>query len=90
MSRRLFVNKPSLGFPDCEDGPCEQAFTLSAEDLTADRVIEVKMAKFNFVNILTIFVGTNNGADVTSLSSLKINGKTRESTNMANFKKVGC
>ena len=47
------------------------------------------MAKFNYVNVLSIFVDTNNGADVTSISSIKINGKTRESTNMANFKKVG-
>ena len=37
----------------------------------------------------TVCLDTNNGADVTSISSIKINGKTRESTNMANFKKVG-
>ena len=86
---KLYCNKPSLGFSDCEDGPCEQALTLTAEDLRPDRVMELKMAKFNFVNILSIFVATNNGADVTSISSIKINGKTRESTNMANFKKVG-
>ena len=86
---KLFTNNESLGFSDCEDGPCEQALTLTAEDLRPDRVMELKMAKFNFVNILSIFVATNNGADVTSISSIKINGKTRESTNMANFKKVG-
>ena len=57
--------------------------------MLADRVCELKMAKFNYVNVLSIFVDTNNGADVTSISSIKINGKTRESTNMANFKKVG-
>ena len=39
--------------------------------------------------LISTQVDTNNGADVTSISSIKINGKTRESTNMANFKKVG-
>ena len=86
---KLFVNKPSIGFSDCEDGPCEAKITFAAEDLVADKVHDLKVAKFNFVNVLTIFVATNRGGDVTSLSSLKLNGKTRESTNMANFKKVG-
>jgi hypothetical protein len=86
---KLFTNMPSLGFSDCDDGPCAAKLTLTAEDLLADRVCELKMAKFNYVNVLSIFVDTNNGADVTSISSIKINGKTRESTNMANFKKVG-
>ncbi|KAH8048198.1 proteasome-interacting thioredoxin [Aureococcus anophagefferens] len=86
---KLFCNQPSLGFPDCEDGPCAQALSLTAEDLAADRVNELKMAKFNYVNILTVFVGETHGDSVCSISSIKLNGKTRESTNMANFKKVG-
>ena len=86
---KLYSNMPSLGFSDCDDGPCAAKLTLTAEDLRADRACELKMAKFNFVNVLSIFVDTNNGANVTSIGSIKINGKTRESTNMANFKKVG-
>jgi len=86
---KLFVNKPNIGFSDCEDGPCEHKMSMTAEDLVPDKVVALKVAKFNFVNSLTIYVSTNRGADVTSLSSLKLNGKTRESTNMANFKKVG-
>jgi len=86
---KLFTNNPSLGFSDCEDGPCAAKLKLGPEDLLPDRACELKMAKFNFVNVLTIYVDTNRGADVTSISSIKINGKTRESTNMANFKKVG-
>ena len=67
------------GLVDCDDGPCAAKFTLTAEDLLADRVCELKMAKFNYVNVLSIFVDTNNGADVTSdLARSRSTGK-RES-----------
>ena len=55
---KLFTNMPSLGFSDCDDGPCAAKLTLTAEDLLADRVCELKMAKFNYVNVLSIFVDT--------------------------------
>merc|ERR1719197_1836443 len=52
---KLFTNMPSLGFSDCDDGPCAAKLTLTAEDLLADRVCELKMAKFNYVNVLSVF-----------------------------------
>ena len=89
LNVKLFVNQASIGFSDC-DGPCAQAFELSMEDVNKERVCELKMTRFSYVNSISIFVEDNHGADVTEISSIKFIGCKLQGTNMAEFKKQGC
>ncbi|KAH8057858.1 protein-disulfide reductase [Aureococcus anophagefferens] len=84
---KLFCNQPPPA-SRLRGRACAQALSLTAEDLAADRVNELKMAKFNYVNILTVFVGETHGDSL--LDQLdQAQRQDPESTNMANFKKVG-
>ena len=87
---KLFTNMPSLGFSDCDDGPCAAKFTLTAEDLLADRVCELKMAKFNYVNVLDRSSWTPIMVlMLPQLAPSRSTARLEKATNMANFKKVG-
>ncbi|KAJ1460460.1 putative thioredoxin-like protein [Pelagophyceae sp. CCMP2097] len=86
---KLFVNRTSIGFEDT-DGPCEQVLTLSAADMKKERVCELKMAKFNYVNSVTVYVAENQGAECTEISAISFNGQPLQKMDMKEFKKVGC
>jgi len=86
---KLYVNKPSIDFAECEDLPATQTLVLSPEDLAAGRVCKVKMQLFSYVTLLTVFVEDNRGADVTQISAIKFNGTPLASFDMKSFKKVG-
>ena len=52
-----------------------------------ERVCELKMAKFSYVNSISIYVEENHGAELTEIAAIKFNGQTLESMNMKEFKK---
>eukprot|EP00635_Sarcinochrysidales_sp_CCMP3193_P010286 CAMPEP_0118914474 /NCGR_PEP_ID=MMETSP1166-20130328/14836_1 /TAXON_ID=1104430 /ORGANISM="Chrysoreinhardia sp, Strain CCMP3193" /LENGTH=182 /DNA_ID=CAMNT_0006854061 /DNA_START=27 /DNA_END=575 /DNA_ORIENTATION=+ len=86
---KLYVNKETIDFADCEDSPAAQTLTLQQDDLKADRVTKLKMQNFSYVMLLSVFVESNHGADETQISSIKFNGSPLASFNMKEFKKVG-
>lgn len=86
---KLFVNKQSIDFADCSELPAAQELLLEHEDVLPERVCKLKMYNFNYVNLITLFVEDNHGADITRICTVKFNGATLPSTDMKNFKKVG-
>jgi len=86
---KLFVNRDSMGFSDANDITPVQELELGPEDLGPDAACLLKFVKFQRVNSLIIFIEDNNGADYTSLSSIKIFGVPVAGTNMSELKKVG-
>jgi len=86
---KLYVNKPSIDFAECEDLPSAQTIIFTQDDLASDLVSKLKMQHFSMVNLLTVFVEDNHGADTTAISTIKFNGSPLASFNMKEFKKVG-
>ena len=86
---KLFVNKPSIDFTETDDLPAAQTLVLGPDDVEKDRVTKLKMQCFTYVNLLTLFVQDNHGADETQISSITFNGSPLASFDMKEFKKVG-
>ncbi|KAG5184638.1 PITH domain-containing protein [Tribonema minus] len=84
---KLFINRDSMGFSDCEDIEATQTLELTAEDLKPDSATLLKFVKFQRVSSISIFVEENNGAESTSLSSIKFFGAPVATTKMSEFKK---
>lgn len=73
-SIKLFSNLLSPGFSDAESHEPTQMLELDPEVLTPDRKISLKVAKFQNVNNLTIYIDSNAGGDSTELFSLSLFG----------------
>jgi hypothetical protein len=87
---KLFVNRDSIGFEDCDDIDPTQTLELSAEDLKEDgKPILLKFVKFQRVNSITVYIEENAGAEQTALGSLRFFGRTVGTTNMNDLKKQG-
>mmetsp|Transcript_6752 Transcript_6752/g.8808 ORF Transcript_6752/g.8808 Transcript_6752/m.8808 type:complete len:175 (-) Transcript_6752:459-983(-) len=87
---KLFVNRESMGFEDCEDMDATQELELTHDDLRDEaEPIPLKYVLFQRVKSITVFVEDNNGGDVSALGALQFYGKTISTTNMADFKKTG-
>jgi len=87
---KLYVNRESMGFEDCEDVDPTQTFHLSAADLKEDaKPIPLKFVKFQRVRSITIFVEDNAGGDISALGMLKLIGRPIQTTNMNDFKAQG-
>jgi hypothetical protein len=87
---KLFVNRESIGFEDCDDIDPTQTFELSSEDLKEDgKPILLKFVKFQRVNSITLYIEENAGAEQTALGSLRLFGRTVKTTNMNDLKKQG-
>ena len=84
---KFFANKTSMNFDDAESGAAEQELELTAEQL--GRRIELRFVKFQNVNQLSIFIGSNQGdEESTVLSGIKLWGAPLATTNMSKFKRV--
>lgn len=84
---KLFVNAMSLSFDDAESGAPAQELEFTPEML-GERT-ELKFVKFQNVDRLTVFVGSNqDDGDETALSSLQLWGCQVATTNMGEFKRV--
>jgi len=87
---KIFANRESMGFEDCEDIDPTQVLELRAEDLKEGaKSLALKFVKFQRVHSLTIFVQENTGGDVSALGGLKVFGRAVLGTNMSEFKKQG-
>jgi len=87
---KLFVNRESMGFEDCDDVDPTQEFELTAEDLKEDaKPLLLKYVRFQRVRSITIFIEDNAGGEISALGALKFFGRPVAGTNMADFKKQG-
>jgi PITH domain len=86
---KLYVNSANpLGFEDVDDVDPTQEFELTSEDLReSSDPLMTKFVKFQRVKTLTIFIEDNQGGEVSALGSIKLYGRTVETTNMSDFKK---
>lgn len=87
---KLYVNRESMGFEDCEDIEPTQIFELNGDDLKEGaKPLLLKYVKFQRVRSITIFVEDNEGGDITALGMLQFFGRPIAGTNMKDFKKQG-
>ncbi|OSX64733.1 hypothetical protein POSPLADRAFT_1178293 [Postia placenta MAD-698-R-SB12] len=63
MRIKLFLNHPSLGFDDVEDGEAAQEFELTEEQVQQGKRIPLRYVRFQSVNTLHIFVESNQGGE---------------------------
>lgn len=83
---KLFANKVSMSFDDCEDYAPTQTLTLAAADAT----LPLQLTKFANVSSLTVFIEGNQGdEECTQLSRLELVGVPVHTTNMNDLKKGG-
>jgi len=83
---KLFANKQSMSFDDCEDFCPTQTLTLSSAEAT----IPLQLTKFSNVSSLSVFIETNQGdEEFTQLTSLSLVGVPVHTTNMNDLKKSG-
>lgn len=74
---KLFINQPSLGFDDIEDGRAvpAQEFELSEDDVSQGKKIALRYVRFQAVNSLHIFVESNQGGEeLTRIDSIDVFG----------------
>jgi hypothetical protein len=81
---KLFINRPSLDFGDAEGLPPIQEIS----NPESGTVIPLKVALFQNVFSLQIFVQDNNGADLSEIGCLDLFGSPGENMNMREFKKI--
>ena len=88
---KVYVNRPALGFEDVSDVEPAQAFALADADLAAGAQLRLKVAKFNAVTQLHLFVEGADGADRVAVSSLKFFGHLAQGSgaDWAQLKKKG-
>jgi hypothetical protein len=87
---KLYVNRESMGFEDCEDIDPTQTLHLSAADLKEDAgPIPLKFVKFQRVRSITVFVEDNAGGEISALGMMNFFGRPIHTTNMKEFKKQG-
>ncbi|KAK7437715.1 hypothetical protein VKT23_018431 [Stygiomarasmius scandens] len=83
-SIKLAVNRPSLGFEDIEDAgepAIAQVLELSEEDVKEGKPIALRFVRFQSVNSLHVFVGSNHGGEeVTRIDAIDVIGVPVETT----------
>ncbi|KAF5387012.1 hypothetical protein D9615_001757 [Tricholomella constricta] len=81
---KLAVNRPTLGFEDVEDAKepeVAQILSLSQADVMEGRPVALRFVRFQAVNSLHIFVGSNHGdEDTTRIDAIDIFGVPVETT----------
>ncbi|GAB4818609.1 hypothetical protein N2152v2_005655 [Parachlorella kessleri] len=85
---KLFVNRPTIGFGEAADLAGQHEFELTEKELGGEPV-QLKVVKFNNVNVLTVFVESNQeDEDTTVVQKIALFGSAGDSFNMADFKDI--
>lgn len=84
---KLFTNRASLGFSEAADFPAIQEFDLSEQDAKEGKLLTLKFVKFQAVNILTLFIEDNQGAETTLIHKIAVFGSSGEKMNVNEIKK---
>jgi len=87
---KIFKNQPSaIDFDQAERMEAVETLDLSSEDITGDKIIELRYVKFQNVQNIVIFVKDNQGdEETTAINQFIIIGSPIESTKMSDFKRV--
>lgn len=84
---KIFANRSGLSFEDAEGANAEHELELTPETLGTR--VELKFVKFQSVDSVTVFVGSNQGDEESSaLSRLSFWGCEIASMQMGDFKRV--
>ena len=84
---KMFTNRISLGFEDAESLPALQ--TISYSDIISGKTIPLKVALFQNVTSIQLFVNSNKGGcDKSEMGKIKLFGSLAETMNMREFKKI--
>jgi hypothetical protein len=84
---KIFANRSGLSFDDAESANAEQEIEFTPEMLGTR--VELKFVKFQSVDSVTIFVGSNQGdEESTAISCVKFWGCEIQGTKMDDFKRV--
>ncbi|KAL4420910.1 hypothetical protein ABPG77_001251 [Micractinium sp. CCAP 211/92] len=85
---KLFVNQPTIGFGEAADAAGVQEFDLSEEEVKGTQ-LQLKLVKFTKVNVLTIFIESNQGdEDTTIVQKLAIFGSGGDKFDVAAIKDI--
>eukprot|EP01055_Gregarina_sp_Pseudo9_P002094 Gregarina_sp_Pseudo_9__2093@NODE_2457_length_989_cov_14_615789_g2260_i0_p1_GENE_NODE_2457_length_989_cov_14_615789_g2260_i0NODE_2457_length_989_cov_14_615789_g2260_i0_p1_ORF_typecomplete_len173_score33_28PITH/PF06201_13/3_6e30_NODE_2457_length_989_cov_14_615789_g2260_i0406924 len=83
----LFVNQPDLDFSNRSDHSAKECVTLGKQDVIEGKKIELRLAKFQNIRHLAIFVESNPAeAEVTRLGSLTFFGLPESTLDMKAWK----
>lgn len=89
---KLFINHPSLGFPEAESLPPTQEFELKAKQIEEGEGsvrLDLRLVRFQGVGSLSIFVVSNLGGDeVTRIDGLDVFGEVMEGGGNGPLQKV--
>eukprot|EP00043_Microstomoeca_roanoka_P006509 m.63336 g.63336 ORF g.63336 m.63336 type:complete len:290 (-) comp13442_c0_seq2:1049-1918(-) len=90
LTIKLYQNvSGSLDFDDADKIEPVQTLTLTEEQATKGVPIELRFVKLQNVNNITLFVEDNiGGQDTTAINYIELIGTPRDTTNMAEFKRV--
>ncbi len=86
---KLFINQTSPSFSDAEQNVPQFEQDLDGEDVSGDKLIPLRVAKFNGIDSITVFFEGSEGEENTAVSSIKFFGQTVQGTNMNELKKSG-
>lgn len=85
---KLYVNRPTMGFSDVDNLTSAQDLVLDEAQLSGEQAIVLKYVKFQNVNVLSLFIESNQGGtETTKISKLMLFGNTGETMNVADIKK---
>mmetsp|Transcript_34673 Transcript_34673/g.54157 ORF Transcript_34673/g.54157 Transcript_34673/m.54157 type:complete len:173 (+) Transcript_34673:117-635(+) len=88
-SLKFFANPVNIGFDSAESDNGTQAIKLSPDQVAEGAVVPMAFVKFQRVNSLSIFVGSNFGSeDQTVIHKLQLYGSPVDTTNMGDWEKV--
>jgi len=87
---KVYINRDSMGFEDCEDIDPVQTLQLSDDDLKEDaEPIKLMFVKFQRVKGITLFIEDNAGGEQSALGALSIFGRPLIGMNLKDLKKQG-
>ncbi|KCV71944.1 hypothetical protein H696_01353 [Fonticula alba] len=85
---RVFVNRDDVSFENGSSLTAAFESDLTAASLAAGCYIPLRIARFQRVSNITIFVQSNHGAETTRIHGIDVFGIGAGTTNMSDLKKV--
>jgi len=86
---KLFVNPVNMSFDSAESDPCTQELDLTSDNVTEGSTVNLRYVKFQSVNSLSIFCGSNFGdEEQTVIHRLVLFGLPGNLTDMNRWEEV--
>lgn len=85
---KLYINQVSMNFQDVDDIKPTQVIELTESDMAKDRHNLLKFTSFQRVDSITIFIEDNDGADISTISSISFTGEPVDGMNIKDWKPI--